>query len=276
MYHKRIPAGEIHAIQQWVAANTAARLALSVVSTDVGKVCLQSDTQEMWWLASEVGPIWKSFGGSVGAFYEYPIDIPPGSPGALDDEFNGTGAPSGWTWLNQTGGSVTCNATQEQGWLTMQDASALNAQFRWLYKALPAFVSAQTFTCKIRHDGMRTFNNSLFAILNVAANTGTAVRLVNRTDYASVPTSGWLTMSNLSSGAGTEGNQSSMTEISYMRIVRNPATTYTFYLSQRGKQWVDIKQITGYTADSIAIGHSNSNTAANNQAATLFNWFRQT
>ena len=50
----------------------------------------------------------SSTGGSGGAGYENLIDVPPGSPNAMDDEFNGEALDGKWTiWNQQTGQTVT-------------------------------------------------------------------------------------------------------------------------------------------------------------------------
>lgn len=55
--------GGVHGIQNWEVANAAARLALSVTASDVGKVALQTDNDSLWILTDDTGPTWKSLAG---------------------------------------------------------------------------------------------------------------------------------------------------------------------------------------------------------------------
>lgn len=63
--HNIQPVGEIHQIHQWAVANAAARAALVLVSTDIGKVCKQNDINEFFVLVNNVGPIWSSLNPAV-------------------------------------------------------------------------------------------------------------------------------------------------------------------------------------------------------------------
>lgn len=65
MLHKNITVGDVHYIQQWSVANSAARLALSVASTDIGKICLQTDTN-VWYLLTNNSPMtWEQLSGTT-------------------------------------------------------------------------------------------------------------------------------------------------------------------------------------------------------------------
>ena len=58
MLHKDVVAGDSHVIQQWEVADATARLALSVVATDVGKICLQLDTMAFYALSDNSPMAW--------------------------------------------------------------------------------------------------------------------------------------------------------------------------------------------------------------------------
>ncbi len=59
MLHKALTVGDNHIIHNWVVADAAARTALIVAATDVGKVALQSDSNTMWVLLDHTIPTWK-------------------------------------------------------------------------------------------------------------------------------------------------------------------------------------------------------------------------
>lgn len=52
-------ASGVHVAQRWTAATEAARLVLSVAAADVGGLCWQSDTKELYVLA-DTTPTWKA------------------------------------------------------------------------------------------------------------------------------------------------------------------------------------------------------------------------
>lgn len=62
MLHKNLGAGDIHTIFNWVVADLAARLALVVVASDVGKVVFVEATKDAFFLADALGPIWAPLG----------------------------------------------------------------------------------------------------------------------------------------------------------------------------------------------------------------------
>lgn len=57
------PGSGVHVLQNWAPADTAARSALSVASSDVGKVARQTDTGEYYVLTNHVGPTWAKIPG---------------------------------------------------------------------------------------------------------------------------------------------------------------------------------------------------------------------
>ena len=56
--HSLLTDADIHALTRWTVADTAARLALNVVSTDNDKLCHQLDNNSYWFLADWSGPVW--------------------------------------------------------------------------------------------------------------------------------------------------------------------------------------------------------------------------
>lgn len=64
MLHKNIPAEDNHAAYTWAVADEAARLALSVVSADIGKICWQQDADLFFFLKATT-PTWVSLGSSL-------------------------------------------------------------------------------------------------------------------------------------------------------------------------------------------------------------------
>lgn len=82
MQHKDIPLGDIHYVHNWEVANAAARAALTPVAADKGKLVWQTDTNEFFFLANHVGPVWV---GALG------VSGPPGPRGF--SVLNGVVAP---------------------------------------------------------------------------------------------------------------------------------------------------------------------------------------
>lgn len=58
MLHRNAAPGDIHPFVNWVVANAAARLALTVVAADLHKVAYQTDTGKYHVLTSLTGPTW--------------------------------------------------------------------------------------------------------------------------------------------------------------------------------------------------------------------------
>lgn len=67
-FHRDIVTGCIHVIHQFTFANEAARLAYPYVSTDVGKVVRQADTERWFILTDETGPDFLEIGIDLTAF----------------------------------------------------------------------------------------------------------------------------------------------------------------------------------------------------------------
>jgi hypothetical protein len=70
MLHKNITTGDVHYIQNWSVADTTARDALSVATTDVGKVCQVTGTSTYYILTDDSPMTWTEIGGggSVNSF----------------------------------------------------------------------------------------------------------------------------------------------------------------------------------------------------------------
>jgi hypothetical protein len=81
MEHVQIPAGEIHAPQNWRVANAAARAAIAVLAEDVGKYCLQQDNNSEWMLVSAAPAQWAQRGDMLASRYDADGD---GKVGAAD------------------------------------------------------------------------------------------------------------------------------------------------------------------------------------------------
>ena len=88
MLHNTIPLGHIHAIHNWEVANAAALAALVPIESDRGKLAWQLDTNEFFFLVSEVGPVWA---GAIGIQGIQGIQGEQGIQGIQGDP--GTNAP---------------------------------------------------------------------------------------------------------------------------------------------------------------------------------------
>lgn len=67
MRHRDIPAADNHKIYTWAWADAAAKTAQSVTANDIGKFGWQLDTNDFYYLVSNVGPTWQSIRGLTGA-----------------------------------------------------------------------------------------------------------------------------------------------------------------------------------------------------------------
>ncbi len=63
--HAAISPQHIHAPHSWVVADATARAALTPVSTDVGKYCLQQNDNSQWMLTSHSPVTWQEIGAGV-------------------------------------------------------------------------------------------------------------------------------------------------------------------------------------------------------------------
>ena len=79
MLHKNVTVGDNHVIHNWTVANTAARLALTLLPADQGKLAWQTDTNIFYFLVDSAVPTWIAAVGVPG---------PTGATGAA-----GTNAP---------------------------------------------------------------------------------------------------------------------------------------------------------------------------------------
>ena len=97
MLHKDLNQSQNHVVSTWVVADAAARLALTPLSGDVGKVCWQQSDDSLWILKNHSPAAWVELGSSVKPLYDF---------------FN-KGSVSGAVTLSLTDGNmqrVTCTA----------------------------------------------------------------------------------------------------------------------------------------------------------------------
>lgn len=62
MLHQSLGVSEIHAVHNWLVADLAARLALVVIATDIGKFAYQSDTKKFHVLENNSPMTWGTLG----------------------------------------------------------------------------------------------------------------------------------------------------------------------------------------------------------------------
>jgi hypothetical protein len=87
-------------------------------------------------------------GGSSGASYQYPIDMPPAAPHAMDDEFTDTVMHGKWSWINQGSSAWT-----ENGFYGAMDLLSSGDNTRLLVQTAPA--GDFTATAKILISGAK-------------------------------------------------------------------------------------------------------------------------
>ena len=86
MLHKNITVGDNHVIHNWTVANTAARLALTLLTTDQGKLAWQQDTNIFYFLVDSVVPTWIAAVGTPGPTGATGASAPKVLPVAVSDE----------------------------------------------------------------------------------------------------------------------------------------------------------------------------------------------
>lgn len=66
MLHKDILVSDVHVVQNWEVADETARLALTLASTDIGRIAYQLSDKTFWILNDDSAPTWLAVGGAGG------------------------------------------------------------------------------------------------------------------------------------------------------------------------------------------------------------------
>lgn len=127
MLHRSIVVGDNHILHNWDVADAAARNALVVLASDIGKAARQTGDSSFWVLTNNVGPVWKELTGIPVADH-IDFNTATASPGAVARlKWNNT---DGTLDLGGLGGNATLQIGQEH-WLRARNVSGatlLNGQ----------------------------------------------------------------------------------------------------------------------------------------------------
>lgn len=228
-FHKSLPVGEIHPIQNWSVADTTALNALVVVAEDIGKVAAKIDDATFWVLANNVGPVWKNatqgtglsnpmttagdiiYGGTPVAGVAPATRLAAGTAGTVLTS-NGPGvAPSyqaaldvvpnmvlaDWTWVNQLTSSAVVTGSRM---LFLSDATSGDS---WnILKKTQTLTAGQTFRINLlpMARGAATANQGCGLILR---ESGTGKFCVFQWQPAANAAGGAFTWSNPTTFLGT-------------------------------------------------------------------------
>lgn len=75
MFHRNVVPADNHGIVSWVVADDAAKLALSLSSSDIGRVVLVQAPFDIEILENNVGPVWQSFFGAAGTIDAEDVNV---------------------------------------------------------------------------------------------------------------------------------------------------------------------------------------------------------
>lgn len=164
---------------------------------------------------------------SGGAGYQNPIDEPPASPSAWDDEFNGSSLDAKWSWANQG----TAAATFANGSI-MIDFPAASEATRGIVQAVPS----GDFTA-IAKVSLIPFNNISYASFGVGVynSSGGKSSLIGRRTAGATRGFSYVKTLPTSNVAGAYSMGYGQ-ETLYVKVIKT-ATDYTFYISFDGAIW---------------------------------------
>lgn len=214
-----------------------------------------------------LGLVWADAAGATPDWVSESPNTPPGSPNAMDDEFQGSTLNVKWTWNNQGGATAVVG----NGVLLMNAPTSTTNSLRSITQALPA--APWEFTARIGRTG--PFVNHLFSGLmlresgtdkRVSIHTGTDTNdRINSYSWSDATTVA-LALAHI---------VMSQTEV-FLRIAR-AGTTLTYSYSFNGFKYATLytELITAsFTSAPNQIGIVTNADGAD--ASTVAQWFRRT
>ena len=207
---------------------------------------------------------------SGGASYQNPIDSPPSTPHAKDDEFNGTSLDGKWSWVNR--GAATASVSNGNLYIDMLSGGDHS---RLLVQEAPT----GDFVCTAKVSMVAPIESYLRngIVLYNSANGNRIIfgYRINRSYYGTEPSVG-----------GVKCQNSSWTDDLPVALINNPyiyarvslaSGTLTFDWSTDGEKWINLtsETVSNYLG---AITHIGIGTFRNNgDGKTYFSkvdWFR--
>ena len=209
-------------------------------------------------------------GGSDGTTYENPIDLPPTSPHAMDDEFIDTVMDSKWSWINQG-----TSAWTENGRYGAMDLVSGGDHTRLLVQEAPA--GDFTATAKLTIFGAKLNYHAFGLCLYNSANSRRIIYgKCNRSGYAGIHAIKFSTNTTYSSDPYLVGGWD--TNFIYVRI-RKVGISYSLDLSVDGDFWWEIftESISNFLSaiSHVGVGYFRNNTNGVTYKGRC-DWFRVT
>lgn len=214
-----------------------------------------------------------------------PLDVPPGSAHAKDDEFNGASLDGKWT---DPATSTRTNAvTFSEGWMLLEPAASGSGSISTtgaygIRQAAPA--GSFTISCKLVYDHLGTdiraglFTGRLTAtakghMLGVQDSTGTSSDAVGISGYSH--TADWGTYDGfVDATTGGLGDR----VVSWFKMVWDSTTsTFSFFYSKNGVFWTpQITRASQQQPEYIGLGMWSNTSAFRADNRVAFDWFRVT
>lgn len=220
-------------------------------------------------------------GGGGGSGFMFPIDEPPASANAMDDEFPGSSLDGKWTvWNQQTGQTITVG----NGLVTLATPYTLQKRAFGLYQ--PISDSAWKFRTKIWLEAMtyQYFGVYLFAQRRTSAVKTLAYGLAFIDGSVGIP-SGWIwRLSGDDPSLSSEVDLYQLYSGHYYFEMEYDGTDITWRASQTGNLFSrtfkesNVSSFLGGAPEYVGIGlhpYSNSTSDPNWGGAASFDWFRR-
>jgi len=198
-----------------------------------------------------------------------PLDIPPTTPSAWDDDFTSTTLNSKWQWLNQ--GTATYSLTDMSGFLKITKPTE-GINLRTLVQDRP--VGDFTVMAKVTTDSMS--ENQYSGIILVNSDTGYHITIGIRSAGSTSPSTGQTGYSNFT-GSGAYSYQvfGLIPTFSWVKVVVVGTTAYCYY-STNGLFWSVLPNTTitvPTNFNKIGVG-LNAGYSSNPSFSVYCDWFR--
>jgi len=227
--------------------------------------------------ASVGAAVWNPFeGAGSGAFLGLPLDEPPASAHAKDDEFNGSSLDGKWT-NPLTAAVAACGITVEDGLLKLQ-ASETSKHMYGIRQAAPT--GSFTVMAKISYLGTATYDVRAGLLAYVAGSQGHVLGpfvFNDQTGYIGVGTT--HNTNDWSSYDGTTATSHGSGRFAWVRLVwSTAASTITCDHSKDGVNWINLNSRGSMSQpDFIGLGIYLNSAPDNGTNSYLWvDWFRVT
>ena len=217
----------------------------------------------------EWGDVAASGGGSGDSFSYFDPDMPPTSPSAYDDEFDGTTLDAKWTTVNWASATVKDVNTTVPGSLYMKAAS-IGATLVSVLQAIPTGDFSIVTNVEAVHEGSPNSGAGLIISSTNTAGSGSQAVVMSfgyGTNEAYLGAYNWYGFNSVGSQLSLSYNQ----KLKYLRI-RRSGTNYYFGWSQDGKNWADVPVTPGFTPSYFGLAIYQASGSASNFSFDFFRY----